>query len=100
MAAPTAERIYDDGVVAPYAPNLYHYDHIATAGLNGFDAIDDQAIARFDQQGYLVVHNAFTSEEVKGGLDGLLHLISGEVADFNGVMYSCSRPGVCGSLEP
>ena len=94
MAAPTAERIYDDGLVAPYAPNLYHYDHIATAGLNGFDAIDDQAIARFDQQGYLVVHNAFTPQEVKGGLDGLLHLISGEVADFNGVMYERAASGV------
>ena len=55
MAAPVAERIYDDGLVAPYAPNLYHYDHIATDGINGFENIDDQAIARFDQQCYLVV---------------------------------------------
>ncbi|MBX3054508.1 MAG: phytanoyl-CoA dioxygenase family protein [Caldilineaceae bacterium] len=87
MAAPAAERIYDYGEAAPYAPGLYHYNHIAADGVEGFDAIDEQAIARFDQQGYLVVNNAFTGQEVQGALNGLLRLIGGEVEDFNGVMY-------------
>lgn len=87
MAAATAERIYDYGQVEAYAPGLYHFDHIATDGVSGFDAIDDQAIARFDRDGYLVVHNAFTGQEVQDALDGLLHLISGQAEGFNGVMF-------------
>jgi len=83
----TAERIFDNGEAVPYAPGLYHYDHIATDGVDGFENIDEQSIARFDQQGYLVVNNAFNQTEVQDALAGLLHLISGEVVDFNGVMY-------------
>ncbi|MBI3959630.1 MAG: phytanoyl-CoA dioxygenase family protein [Chloroflexi bacterium] len=94
MAAPTAERIYDYGEVAPYAPDLYHYDQIATDGVNGFENITDAAIARFDQQGYLVVNNAFTLDETHAALDGLLHLISGQVDGFKGVMYEHAAAGL------
>lgn len=94
MAAPTAERVYDDGEAAPYAPNLYHYDHIATDGIDGFENITDEAITRFDQQGYLVVNNAFTPSEAQAGIAGLLRLLSGEVAEYNGVMYERVAAGV------
>lgn len=90
----TAERIFDTGEAAPYAPGLYHHNHIATDGVDGFENIDEQAIARFDQQGYLVVNNAFTQPEVQDALAGLLRLISGEVADFNGVMYERASAGI------
>lgn len=94
MATATAERIYDYGEVAAYAPGLYHFDHIAADGVDGFDAIDEQAIARFDREGYLVVHNAFTGPEVQGALAGLLRLISGEVEGFKGVMYEHAASGL------
>ncbi len=94
MATLTAERVYDDGESAPYAPNLYHYDHIATTGINGFENITDADITRFDQQGYLVVHNAFTPTEAQGGIDGLLRLLSGAVTEYKGVMYERVAAGV------
>lgn len=94
MATLTAERIYDYGEVAPYAPDLYHHDRIATDGVDGFDSIDDQAVARFDRDGYLVVNNAFTGQEVKEALDGLLRLISGQVEGFKGVMYEHAASGL------
>ncbi|HRJ42299.1 MAG: phytanoyl-CoA dioxygenase family protein [Caldilineaceae bacterium] len=83
----TAERIYDYGESATYEPELYHYDSVATEGVDGFENVDGAALAQFDRDGYLVVHNAFTPAEVQGSLQGLLRLISGEVEGFNGVMY-------------
>ncbi len=94
MAAPsTAERIYDNGLSTEYDPNLYHFDAIAD-GVQGFDSITDDDLARFDEQGYLVVHNAFTAQEVESALSGLLHLLSGAVPDFKGVMYERAAEGV------
>jgi phytanoyl-CoA hydroxylase len=92
-ATPTAERIYDNGTASDYAPDLYHYDGIAE-GVDGFTSITDEHIAQFYEQGYLAVHNAFSGAEVQSALDGLLHLLSGAVPDFKGVMYERSAQDV------
>lgn len=94
MAVPsTPERIYDDGKTDDYAPDLYHYDGIAD-GVQGFDSITDEDLARFYEQGYLVVHDAFDAQEVESALAGLLHLLSGDVPEFKGVMYERAAQGV------
>lgn len=82
----TSERIYDYGTAAEYPPDLYRYDGIAE-GVDGFDSIRDEHIAQFHEEGYLVIHNAFSPQEVRAALDGLLHLLSGQVPGFKGVMY-------------
>ena len=92
MAAPKAELV-DDGIVADYPEDLYHYDTIAQ-GIEGFDKIGEGEIALFHQQGYLAVNNAFNAQEVQGALDGLLYLLSGANPDFTGVMYEHAAKGV------
>lgn len=89
----TEERIYDYGRTEAYAPNLYHFDGLAT-GVDGFDAVTEADLQRFFEQGYLVIENAFSTDEVQSALDGLRFLIAGENPDFSGVMYEHQAAGV------
>jgi phytanoyl-CoA hydroxylase len=77
---------FDQEVGGECSPELYRAQQ-AAAGLNGFAAVDDQQIALFREQGYLVIHNAFTEAEVADALAGLLDLIGGVYPAYHGVQY-------------
>src|SRR5687768_16680607 len=90
--APKAGLV-DDATIAEYPEGLYHYDSLAQ-GVEGFDGIGEAEIELFYRQGYLAIHHAFDPQEVKGAIDGLVHLLSGENPDFTGVMYEQAAAGV------
>jgi phytanoyl-CoA hydroxylase len=77
---------FDEEVGGECPPELYRAQQ-AASGVNGFAAVDDDQIALFHEQGYLVVHNAFTSTEVADALAGLLDLIGGKYPTYRGVQY-------------
>ncbi len=83
--APKAQLI-DEGHAADYAPEIYQCQQVAT-GINSFADIDEQALAHFREQGYLVVHQAFDTHAVQGALAGLLSLLRGDDPTFTGIMY-------------
>lgn len=91
---PAGEKfVFDYGEPDAYPTDLYNFSGIA----NGVETLDDvsaEQIARFHDQGYLVVHNAFTGDEVQSALDGLLYLISGQHPDFTGLMFENQAKGV------
>ncbi|MDE2822587.1 MAG: hypothetical protein OXK79_03685, partial [Chloroflexota bacterium] len=60
----------------PAPDGLYRYDALAE-GVTGFDSVTEWEIARFREQGYLVVHEAFAIDRVQDALDGLLDLLAG-----------------------
>jgi phytanoyl-CoA hydroxylase len=91
-AAPKAGLV-DDAVIAEYPEGLYHYNAIAR-GVKGFDAVGAAEIELFHEQGFLVIDHAFDPHEVKGAIDGLVHLLSGENPDFTGVMYEQAAAGI------
>ena len=91
MSAPV--RQFDDGVSAGYPPGLYDPTGVGT-GVNGFAAVTDAHVAQFHAQGFLVVENAFSAQEVQDGLDGLYRLLSGEVAEFDGIHYERASAGM------
>ena len=91
VAAP--ERQFDDGLTGDFPTGLYDPTGIVT-GVEGFDAVTDAHVAQFHEQGFLIVENAFTAQEVQVALDGLFHLLSGEVEEFNGVQYESASAGV------
>jgi phytanoyl-CoA hydroxylase len=91
--ADAKERIYDDGLATEYAPDLYHYDGIANY-VEDLDNIAEEHMDLFYEQGYLAVKQAFTGAEVSAALAGLLHLLSGSVPDFKGVMYEKAATGI------
>ncbi len=67
-------------------PELYRVQHAAD-GVIGFAAVDDEQIALFHEQGYLVIHDAFTGAEVADALAGLLDLIGGVYPAYRGIQY-------------
>jgi phytanoyl-CoA hydroxylase len=90
--APKAGLI-DDAVITEYPEDLYHYDTIAR-GVEGFDGVGEAEIELFHQQGYLAINHAFDPQEVKDGIEGLLRLLSGEIPEFDGVMYEKAAAGL------
>ena len=93
MTVATSERQFDDGLSGDYPPGLY--DPTGTvSGVDGFAAVTDAHVAKFHEQGFLIVENAFTAQEIQVALDGLFHLLSGEVEKFNGVQYEQASAGV------
>ena len=69
-------ELYDEEVGGECPPDLYRAQQ-AAGGVNGFAGVDADQIALFHEQGYLVVHDAFTGTEVADALAGLLDLIGG-----------------------
>ena len=93
MTVTAPERQFDDGLTGDYPPGLY--DPTGTvSGVDGFAAVTDAHVAKFHEQGFLIVENAFTAQEIQVALDGLFHLLSGEVEEFNGVQYEQASAGV------
>lgn len=88
-----AGRIFDYGEVADYPADLYHHRTVA-AGVEGFAGVTKEALEHFHEQGYLVVHGAFSAVEVTAALEGLLYLLSGQHPTFKGVMYEKKARGI------
>lgn len=80
------ERIFDYGEDSAYPSDLYRHRSVAT-GVAGFAGVTKEAVKHFHEQGYLVVHDAFSPGEVAATLEALLYLLSGQHPTFQGVMY-------------
>jgi phytanoyl-CoA hydroxylase len=59
-------------------------------GIDGLDAVTDDHIELFREQGFLVVNNAFSPDEVSSAIEGMVHLIGGGNPDFKGVQFETS----------
>lgn len=93
------ERVFDYGEEAAYRRDLYTWTNLAQ-GIQGFDQVTDAHIAQFHEQGYLVVHNAFTPSEVQDAIDGLLHLLSGKETEYKNVMFEKKARGAALDAMP
>ncbi len=87
------ELIFAYGEGAAYPEHLYQHNGLAN-GVDGCANVTADHVAHFREQGYLVVHNAFSRAAVQAGLDGLLDLIAGKNGDFKGVMHEKKVRGV------
>lgn len=65
-----------EGVIELHAPELYAAE-VETAGADGFEKVSEEEIALYRERGWLVVHNAYTQQEVEAARQGLLYLIAG-----------------------
>ncbi len=65
-----------------HAPELYTCTAIA-GGVHGFEAVTDAEVAQYREQGYLIVHSAFTEAEVAAAKQGLIDLIAGQNPEFD-----------------
>ena len=70
-----------------YPEELFHFDSVAEGIWGGFDAVTDADVRFFHENGYLVIHDAFSPEEVSETLDGMLYLMDGKNPDYRGIQY-------------
>ena len=70
-----------------YPPKLYHFDSLAKGIWGGFEAVTDADVQFFHKHGYLVIHNAFSPEEIRETLEGMLYLMDGKNPDYRGIQY-------------
>lgn len=84
---PVPNQISFDAEARPHAPDLYDYAAVAET-IDGLDSITDADIARYHEQGFIAVRNAFSPDEVQSGLDGLAELIAGRVPEFQNIQFT------------
>lgn len=92
-----ADGAFDPEIAAEYDPGLYVHTDVATP-LDGWDAVTPEQEARFHEQGFLAIENAFSPQAVQGALDGMLRLIGGEVPGYRGIQFESTARDLLPSL--
>jgi len=85
LQEPTDGR-FDDSRPGDYDPQLYQRRGLAES-IVGFDAVDDAQYARFHEQGFLAIEGAFSPQEVRDALDGMLDVIDGKYPGYRGLQF-------------
>ncbi len=79
--------------ISPYAKHarhdaaLYTVAEMATGIAGGFAAITQTDLADYHAKGYMVIQDAFTPQEVQEAIDGMVHLVNGNVAQFRSIQF-------------
>jgi len=94
----TEANLQIDGGQTEHAPELYAEVGIAES-LDGLDAIDDAALARYAVDGYLAIENAFTPAEIEAAKQGMTDLVMGRHEGFTGIVYESKARGLLPSLS-
>lgn len=101
VAAPpiaVADEVTVDGFGGNYDPSLYRHHGIAD-GVHGFDAVTDEQVALYHEQGFLIIHDAFSPQEVQDSLDGMLDLIDGKHPGFRGIQFEAAAKQLLPALS-
>ncbi|MFT5369283.1 MAG: phytanoyl-CoA hydroxylase [Candidatus Latescibacterota bacterium] len=85
-----ANTVPDEVPIDPYPPDLYQYTH-QTDYVDTFDDIGDQEIAKFHEQGYLAIRQAFTLEQIQTYSQAIWDLIDGKSPDFKGLQAEAGK---------
>ena len=84
--------------VEPYDPGLYTHTDLAQA-VDGFDAVTDEDIAQFHDQGFLAIQNAYSQDQVAQAMDAVSCLIAGQMEDFKGVQFEKGVGDTVGQMD-
>lgn len=95
---PVPNEISFDSEAAPHAADLYDYAGIAET-IGGLEAVTEADIARYHEQGFIAVRDAFTPEEIQVAFDGLNHLIAGRVPEFQNIQFRHDMRGKLDGLS-
>ncbi len=68
-------------------------------GVDHFEDIGPKEIAHFNEQGYLIVRQAFDHDEITNALQGLVDLIMGKNPEFTGVMFEAKAQEILPQLN-
>jgi len=87
MNEKSENRFSFDAPVEPHDPELYHYVSIAR-GVQGFDSVGDDELTGYHRDGYLVIHNAYSAQEIAAGREGIRDLVAGKHSDFDSLQFT------------
>src|SRR5262249_20197943 len=87
-----------DNEVAPYPADLYDFAAVAET-IDGLDAVAEADIARYHEQGFIAVRDAFSPEEVQVSLDALNDLIAGRAPGFQNIQFHHDARSKLGDLS-
>jgi phytanoyl-CoA hydroxylase len=79
--------IQTDKDIALHDPRLYARRAVAPGIPGGFDGVTDAHVQQYRELGFLSIEDAFTPDEVRDGIAGLLHLIGGGNAEFKSIQF-------------
>lgn len=99
MASDVDQIWVDDGVAADDVAWLYRTGARAT-GKPRFADLTDDDIAQFSLQGFLVVEQAFTEEDVAAALASIQRLAEGRHADFTGIQFERAARDRLATIAP
>jgi hypothetical protein len=80
-------------------PRLYARRAVVQGVPGGFDAVTDVHIEQYQTLGFLSIESAFTPDEVRDGIAGLLHLIGGGNPEFKGVQFEARATSMLDTLS-
>ena len=98
MSTLTENVSFDHGA-EEHSTDLYRPAKIAR-GVDGFDAVTDNEIRQYNEQGFMIVHGLFSEREVEDSMNGLLHLIAGGNPDFQNVSFEARSRERLDELTP
>ncbi len=91
MSSPVPkDQSRDTAQAGDYPSWLYRYASTASQGVQGLQAVSDKDIESFHERGYLVIEEAFSLEETKAGLQGLVDLVDGRNSEFKNIQFENS----------
>ncbi|MXV78438.1 phytanoyl-CoA dioxygenase family protein [Candidatus Poribacteria bacterium] len=70
-----------------YPDDLYQFDTVANSITGGFSSVRQADIDYFHENGYLVIEDAFSSEEINNAIAGMVHLMDGKKPDFRAIQF-------------
>jgi len=79
-------RVVLEPEIPDYDPELYRYQRLAE-GITGFEAVNEEEMARFRKRGYLVVHGAFSTTRVQAARQELYRLGTSPRPDCESVYF-------------
>lgn len=99
MSTTATPEVLFDVVADMHAPELYQPAAVAD-GVERLDDIGPEQVAFYAEQGYLVVRQAFTPQEVSDAIGGLVDLIMGKRPDFKHVYFEGKAKEILPTLGP
>lgn len=83
-----------------YPDDLYRFDTVANSITGGFSSVSNVDIDYFHENGYLVIEDAFTSEEIENALAGMVYLMDGNNSDFRAIQFESKLAKLKDEMEP
>ena len=98
-AAPAVPPVDFDLGAELHAPELYQPSEKTVPYVATLDDIGPREIAFYREHGYIAVSAAFTPEETAAARAGLVDLIMGKVAGFNGITFEAGAKAILPTLS-